>query len=74
MQKVGQQAVGPPADLTAHPLNAQPVVAGLGADPAPVPAPADQTVAGLAVRMRAALGQLNITGGTDFRLGVLFDG
>lgn len=56
MQKIGQQAVGPPAGLAAHPLNAQPVVAGLGAGPALVGAPADQTIVGLALRMRTALG------------------
>jgi len=66
--------VGPPARLAAHPLNAQPVVSGLGAGPPPVSAPADQTTARLALRLGTPLRQLDRSSRTQVSLGVLFDG
>ena len=65
VKKVGQQAVGPTADLAAHPLDADAVVGFPGERPAFVGAPADQRTSGLAVGMgtavrhgeRAALGE-----------------
>ena len=55
VKKVGQQAVGPTADLAAHPLDADSVVGFAGERPALVGPPADQRASGLAVGVRAAL-------------------